>query len=384
MPYQGFNYAAIQPTIYEPNVNEAFKSLLQGMEIGAKPGQLKRQAEKELHENIIKRAEAEHAPENERFKMLLNKAKGENAQEEALSNIAHTKAQTNSLNENAKWAGGQMPESVRIANSMAQPGSEKWKEIIAQTEGIPYEPPVTEQNSQQPGQQAKLTTVMTESLTPIRGGKNERTAVSKELTKQETIANGMIKTNASVQRIKEIITANPNLSGTFSAIMANPEKRNSIFSNLMAQAGNQKERAAVEKLIKETNDLVLGMQSMNPGIRSTDSLRELWTSTKPQFSNSDEANMYVLDRLNDDTIGGRVYLDTIHTARKKGMAINVDQEAFKNRAKELQQNSPTKGADKFGEMISKGAVKGIINGEEWDVEPQDIDAFIAAGGQING
>ena len=177
-----------------------------------------------------------------------------------------------------------------------------------------------------------------------------------------------------MQRIKEIITANPNLSGTFSAIMANPEKRNSIFSNLMAQAGNQKERAAVEKLIKETNDLVLGMQSMNPGIRSTDSLRELWTSTKPQFSNSDEANMYVLDRLNDDTIGGRVYLDTIHTGRKKGMAINVDQEAFKNRAKQLREQSLTKGADKLAEMVGN-TVEIHHNGQIYTIPKDEVVEF---------
>lgn len=64
----------------------------------------------------------------------------------------------------------------------------------------------------------------------------------------------------------------------------------------------------------------------------------------------------------------------------------IDREATGEKAETEEAAEPkqtkTK-AKRFGEKVSE-TVKGTLNGEEWDIEPGDVEAFRAAGGMVNG
>ena len=337
--------------------NDIFSNMLKMRESQKAAEDRGLQNEGKRHQNTILGAEAQYAPDKFRFANAIQEAKARYAEEQEQADVQQKLAHAFNLNQHGNYAGGQMPESVRIANALHPSGSDEWKQAIQQLGGM-----FNEKEMQKIAEEAGIPF---EVIAPILGGKNEQTKAVDENLAGEKIASGMIKVTNTVARLRKIMNENPNLSSSFAAILDNPEDRDTVFKRLRAQAVNEKDKAAVEKFSKDTSDLIVGMQEQLPGgVRATDSLRTLWADTKPKYTNTKEANDYLFDKLDEENIGGKEYFDALRFASKHRVRIIHDRELFKKRALEKRSKLPTIGAEQFPENLKQNKPVGQMSDKE--------------------
>ena len=352
--------------------NDIFSNMLKMRESQKAAEDRGLQNEGKRHQNTILGAEAQYAPDKFKFANAIQEAKARYAAEQEQADVQQKLAHAFNLRQQGNYAGGQEPESVRIAKFLTDPKiPPETKEQARKLAGLMGAATGNiEEKIIDAGLSAKV-------FVPGGIGKQAQNQASTYNKNLEKTANGKMKVENSAKRLKNIIAENPNLSNSFSAIMADPENRNTILEKLAAAAVNQKERAAVEKFSKDATDLVVGMQEMNASGKTTDALRELWARTKPNFRNTDEANLYVLDKIAEENLGGKEMLDAIRFADNNGLRVVYDEAEFR----ELGRAASNKGNPSTNNAVPNNAQAGMIkmvtpSGEKHAVSLQHMEGFL--------
>ena len=123
-----------------------------------------------------------------------------------------------------------------------------------------------------------------------------RNAAFKDQRDMQEKVNGANRALNGINKMKEIIRQNPNMSRNLVQILANPDEKN-LVSKLISGASNQKELAAAQKFQKYASDLVLAGGAAMGGAAFTDAKAKLLGDAKAKFGNTDEANLEVLDNM---------------------------------------------------------------------------------------
>lgn len=158
--------------------------------------------------------------------------------------------------------------------------------------------------------------------------KPEQAAESK-FTREETARVNKLKTAVKVlNEMKSLQQANPNLSGEFRAIIADPDDRG-ILGGIKRAFSSEKDRAAVEKMDKLSSDLV-SLRLEGLGGRATNARQALISQSKAKATNTNEANLFMIDHALDELSFVEPYSKALQSARTHRYAIPLDEDYYRN------------------------------------------------------
>lgn len=159
-------------------------------------------------------------------------------------------------------------------------------------------------------------------------GANEKLAASKEITQQQKFAQGQVKVNKIANEMRKIIDEHPNMADDFASAIANAGEKPGVLSKIKRRFANKKDLAAFEKFNKLSNDLIL-QQGESYGKNFTDAKATLLAMAKPNPTNTDEANKYLIGKLINDSSPAKAYHEALEKGRKGRYMPTLDMEAYR-------------------------------------------------------
>lgn len=199
----------------------------------------------------------------------------------------------------------------------------------------------------------------------------ERNEVTKDMRKEQKYAQGQVKVSKIANQMKQILASHPNMADDFAAAIVGDKKdQNTVLNKLRRKGANKKDLAAFEKFSKLSNDLVLH-QGEATGKNFTDAKADIIQKAKPNATNTDEANNYLIDRILHDTEPAKAYNEALKHAFKNRYAIPLDMEDY--RGKEVAHEEENLASEmavspsNFNPGSKPGTVKMYKGGEEYDI-----------------
>lgn len=190
----------------------------------------------------------------------------------------------------------------------------------------------------------------------------ERLVYQKEMVTESKELKGLLKAQRALSDAEQIIKDFPNLSTSVLALLSDPEDR-SLIGTLKRKAADPKERAAVEKLDKILNDVVL-LQSGSLGERGTDAYRSMVRGIKAQPTLTPEANQYIFDKFKRETAYARPKLQAIQKGLEHQYFVPIDEDIYTDMGSMNQSEKVLKGDEVF-----------LVNGKRYVVPREELEEF---------
>lgn len=137
--------------------------------------------------------------------------------------------------------------------------------------------------------------------------KQERASATKRMQDELDKAITMGQVYDITDKVKKLLREHPDLSEYMSVAATDPEQADTFLETLKRNAmtpEQKKQYSAAVKFKKLTADLALRQAQAQGGKNQTDSLRAMILDSKPVFTNPYEANMYVLDNIQEEAAEG--------------------------------------------------------------------------------
>jgi hypothetical protein len=180
--------------------------------------------------------------------------------------------------------------------------------------------------------------------------------------------------NHQLDEADKILDAHPSLADSAASIIEEAGAKNKGYLNpILNRATDKNDRTAVQSLDKIYSDIVLSLDAAMPGRGSVFKLQTI-TAAKGRSKNTNETNRFINESLRRE---GTPFINYARDLKKiKGKYdLDFDRDKYAN--------SPLNEIpSKVSSPTAMGMMKGIMNGQEIDVDPQDREDFIQAGGQI--
>lgn len=200
------------------------------------------------------------------------------------ANLDLLKARTNKANRIDAVKPGRHSPTYNDLLSLYPEGSDEFKRALLQSKGLP--------TGATQGSNIDDRVPFSEL-----SSKNEQLDVSKRMRNDLKAAHSVKKAIGTLRDLRKLTEANPGLSDTFANIWIDPKNESSWLSKAGKTLLNKKDRAAIETYRKLSNDLILqggeGLGAKN----FTDAKAKLLELAKPSTSNSQQANLYVIDHM---------------------------------------------------------------------------------------
>lgn len=179
----------------------------------------------------------------------------------------------------------------------------------------------------------------------------------------------------AISKARGIVKDNPDLYKKAINIIANPDATPGVIEKSLTAILPKKDVEAFAGLAKLYADILTKQAQLNNMSRSVYALR-LQQQAKAQVKNPDEVNEQIFKNIEHEI---EPQID-----REKAIlyALKHNQYLPFTKNYSLDEGQPNQVPGQVYSPTSMGRMKGVINGEEIDVEPEDREDFIASGGKI--
>lgn len=163
--------------------------------------------------------------------------------------------------------------------------------------------------------------------------KPEQFDVSKRMRNDLRSAEDVYKADRTLDEMKNIMEKYPELSDTLANILIDP-KSSSIKSKIARSLINKKDRAALEKFTKLSNDLVLQAGTALGAKNFTDAKLRVLETAKPTSLNSTEANLFLINKMKEEFSPWKGYANELKNGLKNRYVVEYDLDKFRNPSEE--------------------------------------------------
>lgn len=241
-----------------------------------------------------------------------------------------------------------MPSEQEMANEQKQKSMPEFAQVASHLENaVPM-------NNLPPGTQNLYRKQMNEELTQIDKAKQVKHAIG---------------------QAREITKNNPDMYKKAINIIANPEGNAGKIEKALVAFLPEQDVSAFMSLHKLYSDILTKQAQLNGMSRSVYALK-LQQQAKPQVKNPDEVNEQIFKNIEHEI--------EPQIAREKALLYAMKHNQYlpytKNYGTQAEYNNeiPTN----ISSPTPMGMMKGYIDGKEVEVDPEDRDDFVAAGGTI--
>lgn len=165
----------------------------------------------------------------------------------------------------------------------------------------------------------------------------ERNEATKRMRNELTKANDLTKAHKTLDEMQKIMESHPNMADYFSVALVDPNKKQSLFTQLKRTGVNKEDLAAVEKFTKLSNDLVLSAGNAMGNKAFTDAKLKVIEQAKPNARNTDEANRFVINYMKEDFEPYVGYGKAIQHGLKNRYEVLEDPEQYRPKKQQNQE-----------------------------------------------
>lgn len=160
--------------------------------------------------------------------------------------------------------------------------------------------------------------------------KNEQLDVSKRMRNDLRAAHEIKKATGVLNEMEKIMNEHPNLADSLSNIFIDPKKDSTILSKFGKSFLDKKERAAIEKFVKLSNELILhGGQAL--GAKNfTDAKAKMLELSKPVAGNSQEANLFLIKNMRKQFDPWQAYAEDLKKGLKNREVVEFDLDKYES------------------------------------------------------
>jgi len=311
---------------------------IQGFQAQRLPGMMNRQQQQEELRNKLLGMRNQYYPQIQEQKLR----QGDLAEQTARFNLEHLpeefarKQKESELRQSLLSLKNQfLPETHRANIDLLNARADKARRLEASTgknsqiyndlakiygEGSPEFTKAYQQIRSIPG----ATTPSSEEVSLADLPKNEQLDQTKRMRNDLRAAHDVKKAVGTLREMRKITEQYPNLSDTLSAVFIDPKKEASITSRIGKTFLDKNERAAVEKYIKLSNDLILqGGQGLGPK-NFTDAKAKILEMAKPYAGATQQANLFVIDNMIRNLEPWEAYAQDLKRGLKERKSIEFD------------------------------------------------------------
>lgn len=288
---RGYSLAGQPAAMRRQEEQERLANALKGLEYQFAPQQYEQEAEKRALSNAFQSRENEAQPEDIRLRQLNDalKAQGQHLSHDQL-----------------RMALKHMPQEYELAQQLKQAQ-------IASALGKAQQYYPREQG---------------EHVSFDQLSKPEQFDVSKRMRNDLRSAEDVYKADRTLDEMKKIMESYPELSDTLSNILIDP-KSSSIKAKIARSLINKKDRAAIEKFTKLSNDLVLQAGTALGSKNFTDAKLRVLETAKPTSLNSTEANLFLINKMKEEFSPWKDYASELKKGLKDRYVVEYDLDKYR-------------------------------------------------------
>lgn len=283
------------------------QNLQKGMQAGAMPEQLRRQAEKERLANALMQIQQKYLPQIYESDIAFKGAQSDLAGQEA---------------EAFRRFGGKPTPAMIEVSQVYDPGTPKFNQALALKQGFAEVRP-------RPDGVPEDAIMFSEFES-----KNAVLDQQKRMREDVRRSENMMKAYDTVNEMQKLVEQHPDMADYFQSIIIDPTDKGFIGKTLRflsSRLVGKDKLAAIEKMQKLSQDLVIKAGEGLGAKNFTDMKARMIDISKPGFTNTAESNQFILEKLKNEFQPWGAYKQDLLNGLRKGYSVEYDLDKYRTK-----------------------------------------------------